>query len=440
VDQVSAPLPSRGPVIRAIAAASLGNVLEWYDFTIYVLFAIPIARNFFPGGSHTAQMVRAGLAFGAGFLARPLGALFIGVFADRRGRKAALTLTIALMAMGTLILAVTPSYASIGLAAPLLILLARVIQGFSAGGEIGAASTFLVEQAPPGRKGIYAAWLQASMALSNIMGALVGLAVSSTLSEAQVERWGWRLPFIVGLLIAPVGLWIRQGVRESPDFQPFTVAECSRDSAPRLGSLARQGVNLVRAFGLSLLWVSCVYALIIYMPVHVQESLGFSAKAAFGAALAGNAVLALSCFVSGAVGDRIGRRRLLTLAAGALLVGVFPLMTWLKTDPSQATLIMVQSAFGALVGLLSGAMPAALAEIFPARGRVLGMSISYNAAAVIFGGLAPALLALLAATRIGALAPAAYVAVAAAIALPAIRSLAPSLTESESRGFGGIRA
>ena len=208
-----------GGSTRAILAASVGNLLEWYDFSVYAVFAIYIGANFFPGGGPGVDLVKAFLVFGLGFIIRPLGAIAIGVYADRAGRKAALTATILIMAGGTLIIAAAPSYAFIGFGAPLLLLAGRLLQGFSAGGEIGSAAAFLVEHAPPGRKGLFAAWLQGSMGMSNILGALVAFTVTSLLPMSQVIGWGWRIPFILGLAIVPIGVCLRRTLEETPEFR-----------------------------------------------------------------------------------------------------------------------------------------------------------------------------------------------------------------------------
>jgi MHS family proline/betaine transporter-like MFS transporter len=406
--------------LRVVLAASLGNALEWYDFTIYVLFAAHIARNFFPGGDASSELVKSFLAFGVGFLVRPLGAIVIGLYSDRAGRKAALMLTIGLMAIGTLVIAVAPTYAVLGIGAPLLILVGRVLQGFSAGGEIGGAAAFLVEHAPAGRRGQYAAWLQASMAASNILGALVALAVGAVLTQAQIGEWGWRIPFAVGLVIAPVGLWLRRGLDETP---VFAAAEPAPIGAPLMVLFRRHPRRLLCAFAISVLWAVCVYALVIYMPVHVQRTLGFSGSQAFTASLVGNVLLAASCFVSGGLADRVGRRRLL-LAAGAMLsVGAPLLMIALQSHPTTMVLIAVQASFCILVGLFSGAVPAALSQLFPTAIRATGVAIAYNAAVTVFGGFAPALLAALAAGPAGALAPAFYVTAAGIVALVGLAAL-----------------
>ncbi len=269
-----------GDGTRPILAASVGNLLEWYDFSVYAVFAIYIGANFFPKGGPGVDLVKAFLVFGLGFVIRPLGAIAIGMYADRAGRKAALTATILIMAGGTLIIAAAPTYAVIGVGAPMLLLAGRLLQGFSAGGEIGSAAAFLVEHAPPGRKGLFAAWLQGSMGMSNILGALVAFAVTSLLPMNQVIGWGWRIPFIIGLAIFPIGLYLRRTLEETPEFRAeFERSHAAAPRAPRLPLIdvfREHSAALCVGFGISILWAVAVYVLLIFMPVFVQKALGYT--------------------------------------------------------------------------------------------------------------------------------------------------------------------
>jgi MHS family proline/betaine transporter-like MFS transporter len=420
---------TRAGKTRAVVATSIGNMLEWYDFTVYALFAGYIADNFFPGDDPNTRMLKTFLFFGLGFVVRPLGAVLIGNFGDRAGRKAALTLTILLMAAGTGIIAFSPTYAAIGFGAPLLLLLGRVLQGFSAGGEIGGATAYLLESADPDKRGRVASWLEASMGMANILGALAAFTVTASLSKGEIQAWGWRLPFIFGLLIAPVGLYLRRSLDETAAFQ----AEAGRRSrersvpkAPLLQIFRNHGRALFVGFCVAVLWAVAVYVLMIYMPTYVQhpDTFNFSAKQAFGASFIGNIPFVIGCVWFGALSDRLGRKRSLFLSAAMLLLCVLPLFMWLKAHPTLPTLIMVQCLVCILVASFVGVAPAALAEIFPTGVRSTGTSLAYNGAFTVFGGFAPMILTWFTQRSGGSLfAPAWYVMLAAAVALVAIPAL-----------------
>lgn len=411
---------------RTIIATSIGNMLEWYDFTVYALFAGYIAENFFPGDGADVRLAKAFLFFGLGFVVRPLGAVLIGAYGDRAGRKAALTLTILLMAAGTGIIAVCPGYASIGAAAPVLLLMGRVLQGFSAGGEVGGTTAYLLETGDPKERGRIASWLEASMGMANILGALAAFSVTSLLSAAEVRAWGWRLPFIAGLAIAPVGLYLRRSLHETAEFQAEKTRRSlqpSRGAAPLLEVFARHLRPLATGFTVAVLWAVAVYVLMIFLPTYIQrpDTFNFSAKQAFGASLIGNVPFVAACVLFGSVSDRIGRRLSLFISAALLLTTVLPLFMWLHAQPTFANLLIVQTTLCILVASFVGVAPAALSEIFPTAVRSTGTSLVYNAAFTIFGGFAPMILTWAREGSGGSIfVPAWYVMAAAAVALLAI--------------------
>jgi MHS family proline/betaine transporter-like MFS transporter len=405
---------------RAIVAASLGNLLEWYDFAVYALFAIYIGANFFPPGDPSSGLVKAFLVFGLGFVIRPLGAIVIGIYGDRAGRKAALTSTILIMACGTLVIALAPTYASIGIGAAWVLLAGRALQGFSAGGEIGSAAAFLVEHAPSDRKALFAAWLQASMGMSNILGALMAFTITSLLTHEDIVRFGWRIPFLAGLAIVPMGLYMRRTLAETPAFRAEkSVERLTRQPLRRV--FREHPAELAAGFGISILWAIEVYVLLIYMPVFLQKVLGFTPAQAFGSSLAENAVFVAGCFAFGALADRVGHRRVQTYGALLLLITILPLFTWLDHSRSMAVLLCVVCACGLMTASFSGVAPAALSGLFPTAVRATGVSLVYNAGFTLFGGFAPAILAGLAATGAGVYAPAWFVVLAAMPALLALR-------------------
>jgi len=427
----------RGGHVRSVIAASLGNSFEWYDFTIYASFSIYIAKAFFPGDTATLGLVKAFLAFGLGFVIRPLGAVVLGIYGDQAGRKAVLTLTLGLMMLGTFILAVAPGYAAIGVGAPLLVLLARALQGFSAGGEFGGAAAFLAEHAPAGRRGEITSWLQGSMGLSNIMGASVAFLVTSLFTQSEAGRFAWRIPFLFGLLIAPVGLWMRQVMKETPAFSQGKARRAPRQ--PMMAGLRlligshRRAV--LRAIGLSTLLTVASYVLVIFMPIYVQTTFHYRASQAFFASLIGNMLLVAACFAGGALSDRIGRRPVLLAAGLVLSVCAYPLLLLLDRNPTLGGLIFVQSMFCIATGVFVGTAPAALAEGFPVEVRTIGVSLAYNLAVTVFSGFAPAALIWIAAHGGGPLTPAYYLTFAAGIAFPAIWSTGAGNLSRNKKGL-----
>jgi MFS transporter, MHS family, proline/betaine transporter len=418
---------------RAILAASIGNALEWYDFSVYAFFAIYISRNVFPNQGSANALINAFLIYGVAFVARPVGAVLLGAYGDRSGRRAALTLSLILMAAGSLCIAVAPPYAVIGIGAPLLILCGRLLQGLSAGGEIGGAVSFLVEHAPPERRGAYAAWLQSSMGVSNILGALTGATLSALLTPEQLSSWGWRVPFVLGLSVAPVGLWLRASLEETPAFE---AAERERGTAgPQhlLTSLRDVFVEQPRALavaaGISIVWVVGVYTLLLYMPTYVQRSLGFTPSQAFTASVVGNVAMAVGCILAGRLSDRIGRTLTVRIGTLLLLMATYPVLAWVVSARTVTALFIGQTLFCAIVSVFTGSVPAVLASLFPPRLRSTGVSLTYNFAAVVFGGFAPAVLTFLTESTHNIMAPAFYVVAAATVSLIALAFVPRGIAE-----------
>jgi|HubBroStandDraft_5_1064220.scaffolds.fasta_scaffold80132_2 MHS family proline/betaine transporter-like MFS transporter len=407
---------------RAILAASLGNLLEWFDFAVYAAFAIYIGKNFFPGDSPAAGLVSAFLVFGFGFVIRPLGAVLIGIYGDRAGRKAALTATILIMACGTLIIATAPTYAAIGLGAPLVLLTGRMLQGFSAGGEIGSATAFLVEHAPARRRALFTAWLQASMGMSNIMGALTAFTITSLMRESEIDRWGWRVPFFIGLAIVPLGVYLRRTLEETPAFRAEAAIE--RGARQPLRRVFRDHTpELAAGFGVSILWAAEVYVLLIFMPVFLQKALGFTPVQAFGSSLAENVVFVIGCFLFGALADRVGHARIQAYGAALVLITILPLFVWVDHARSMGVLIVMVCTCGVLAASFCGVAPTTLSGMFPTPVRATGVSLAYNAGFTLFGGFAPAILSRYLQARSGtaAYAPAGFIMLAAIPALIALK-------------------
>ncbi|ADG14573.1 major facilitator superfamily MFS_1 [Paraburkholderia atlantica] len=398
---------------RAVVAASIGNALEWFDLVVYGFFAVTISKLFFPAGNDTVSLLLTLGTFGVSFFMRPLGAIVIGAYSDRAGRKAALTLSIMLMMGGTLIIAILPTYQSIGLAAPLILVLARLMQGFSAGGEFGSATAFLAEH-EPGRRGFYASWQMASQGLTTLLAAGFGALLTGGLSPEQMTSWGWRVPFFFGLLIGPVAFYIRTKLDETPE---FLAAETTQ--TPLRDTFATQKLRLVIAMGVVILGTVSSY-LMLFMPTYGVRQLGLAPSVAFSAIAVTGLIQMVFSPVAGHWSDLHGRTRIMLGAAVLLFVLVYPAFAFLIAHPSFGTLIVWQIVFGFLVSGYFGATPGLLSEIFPVQTRTTGMSLAYNIAVTIFGGFGPFIIAWLISVTGSKAAPSYYVMFAALLSIAAL--------------------
>ncbi len=372
------------PIFRVAS----GNFLEMYDFMVFGYFADAIGQAFFPAKSDVARLMLTFMTFGAGFLMRPLGALVLGAYADRAGRKAGLLLTLGLMAVGVLTLAVTPGYATIGIAAPLIVLAGRLLQGFSAGMELGGVSVYLSEIAPPGRKGFYVSWQSASQQVAVVAAAGIGLALSRQLGQAEMQRWGWRIPLLLGCLIAPLLLVMRRSMTETTAFQTQT-------RHPGLAEIARGLAAHWRVVGVGVMLVTMTtvsfYMITTYTPTFGTKVLRLSASAAFIVTLCVGLSNLIWLPVMGAMSDRIGRKPLLYACTGLMLASAYPAMAWLVSAPSFGRMLAVELWLSFLYASYNGAMVVFLTEIIPVRLRATGFSLAYSLAAALFGGFSPAI-------------------------------------------------
>ncbi|TAL98300.1 MAG: MFS transporter [Paraburkholderia sp.] len=398
---------------RIVVAASIGNALEWFDLVVYGFFAVTLSKLFFPAGNDTVSLLVTLGTFGVSFFMRPLGAIVLGAYADRAGRKAALTLSILLMMAGTLIIAVLPVYATIGLAAPLILVLARLMQGFSAGGEFGSATAFLAEHVP-GRRGFFASWQIASQGLTTLLAALFGVVLTGRLSPEQMMSWGWRVPFFFGLLIGPVAWYIRTRLDETPE---FLAAETT--TTPLRDTFASHKLRLVIAIGLVVLGTVSTY-LVLFMPTYGVKQLGLSPSVSFAAILLVGAIQLVFAPVVGHVSDRHGRTGIMLVSAVLLLVLIYPAFAYLVAHPTFETLIAIQIVFAFLMTGYFGALPGLLSEIFPVATRTTGMSLAYNIAVTVFGGFGPFIIAWLISATGTKTAPSFYMMLAAVISLVAL--------------------
>ena len=398
---------------RVIIAASVGNMLEWFDFLIYGYFAATLAKVFFPVGDSTASLMITFGTFGLSYLVRPLGAIVIGGYTDRHGRRAGLTLSIALMMIGTAMMALTPGYATIGLAAPILVMLARLLQGFSVGGEFGSATAFLVEHSET-RKGFYASWQWASTGVTSLIASGFGVGLTGLLTDDQLLGWGWRIPYLFGLLLGPVGLYIRNRMAETPEFEAIEPTQ-----TPVRDLLRRHPVAIFLAVGASIISNSSFYV-ILYIPTYAVKQLGLPASTGFVATLVGAALLTVVTPFAGHWSDKIGRPPIMLVMAGLFVLTSYPVFGLMVAYPSLLSAVFAASWLNLIKAGYSGVLPSLLAGLFPTETRAIGMSLSYSISVTIFGGFAPLIATWLIATTGNPLSPSFYLMFTALLSMAAL--------------------
>ena len=376
---------------RAIIAATVGNALEFYDFFIYGLFALQIGRTFFPVASSYVSLMLSLATFGVGFLTRPLGAIVLGAYADRVGRRPAMVLSLSMIGIAMVALACIPSYAAIGIAAPVLAVVARLVQGFSLGGEVGANSAFLVEAARPDRRAEIVSWQGVSQAVALVLGSLVGTVLAALLSPAAFEGYGWRIAFLIGAAIVPCGYWLRRHLTETLHAQD---AQYSQAADPSLAAVGQPGrLALARthwramAFGLMAIAAGSVGTYIfVYMATYAQATLHLPARAGFLASLAGYSVEIPCILIGGRLSDRYGRKPINVWGNLAFLLGIYPAFVWVVEARSATALIWSMVILNAVYSLRMGSFYAAFIESLPPRVRSGGFGTVYALSVAIFGG------------------------------------------------------
>ena len=365
-----------------------GNFLEMYDFMVFGYYAAAKGRAFFPKSSELASLLLSLATFGVGFLMRPLGALVLGAYIDRHGRRQGLIVTLALMSIGTLSIACVPGYNVIGPLAPILVVAGRLVQGFSAGVELGGVSVYLSEIATPGHKGFYVAWQSASQQCAVVFAAVLGVILNSWLSPVQMSAWGWRIPLLVGCFIVPFLFWLRRSLTETDEF-------LARRTHPSLGEIGRTLAANWRlvCIGTMLVTMTTVsfYMITAYTPTFGKSVLHLKDKDALIVTLCVGISNFIWLPVMGAVSDRVGRRPLLVAFTALALVTAYPLMRWLTGDPSFGRLLGVELWLSFVYGSYNGAMVVYLTEIMPTKVRASGFSLAYSLATAIFGGFTPAI-------------------------------------------------
>jgi MFS family permease len=409
--QSQPPIPT-----SAVVATVLGNGLEFYDFTTYAFFAVMIGRAFFPSHDPFISLLLSVAAFGVGFISRPLGGIVIGAYADRSGRKPAMMLSIGLMAVGMVLLAATPSYAAIGIAAPILVVVARLVQGFALGGEVGPSTAYLLEAAPAGKRGQYGVWQIASQGAAMAFAGLFGVALSFALDDAAIQSWGWRIPFIIGVAIVPVGMIMRSRLQETVDADASTI----HPSTGHVFSALLK--NHLRPLVVALMLItSGTIATYIgaYMTTYALSTLHMATGASMSATAVTGACLLLFSLIGGWLSDRVGRKPVYLLSKLALTAVAYPAFVAINQHHTLAALLLMAGLMGALNALGAVAL-VVITECFPKSVRSAGLSTVYALAVTVFGGTTQFVVAWLIHATGNPLAPAWYLIASSAIGIVAI--------------------
>ena len=368
---------------RNVIAAMIGNIMEYYDFVIYAFLAQSLARNFFQGDKY-GGMLATFATFGVGFLARPLGGAIIGAIADKRGRRVALVITIIGMAIGTVGIGFLPTYATAGLLAPVLLLALRLIQGLAAGGEWGTAASFLVESAPDGKRGLFGGLGQASITASALLSSVVVMILNASYSTSEIDQWAWRVPFLLGGLLLPVGIYMRRNLDETPAF-----VKAKTVSAPVSASGRVTATRMGKLFSINIINTVAYYVMLGYMPTFLSKYAGLTTTQALISNSIALVVLVAATPLVGKLSDRFGRKPFLLLTCIGFALFSVVLFRVMLNGASFGLIIAIQIFFNLVLAGFSGAGVSTFCEIFPTQSRTMLLSISYSLSTAIFGGFAP---------------------------------------------------
>ena len=400
---------------KAVTAGAIGNFGGWYDYWVYGFFATGIASQFFPSQDQVGSLLATIAVFAVAFFMRPVGAFVFGHYGDTIGRRNTLAAAIILMGIATLIIGLLPSYAQIGVLAPILLVGARLLQGFSAGGEWSGSAAFMVEYAPENRRALYGSWQQFSIVAGLLVGSGMGALLGAVLSEDALNAWGWRIPFILGMVVALVGLYLRLRVEDTPAFRIIEEKDEVTEAPVKESFTAHRGESIT-AIGFTVAWTVAYYILLTYMPTYVSQTLGLPLTQALLSNAIGLVVLMTLIPFTASISDRIGRKPLLITFSVLIAVLTYPLFL-LASTKALFLIVLAQVLFGLIISLFSGPGPAALVEMFPTNVRYSALGVSYNLAVAAFGGTAPFIATYLISQTGSNLAPTFYLIVAAVITL-----------------------
>lgn len=372
---------------RAVVAGVIGNVLEWYDFGVYGYFAATISQLFFPAGDPRVSLLLTFAVFGVGFVMRPVGSIVFGIYGDRAGRRKALSAVIFLMAISTFAIGILPTYQQAGLLAPVLLVIVRLLQGLSAGGEWGGSTSYIVEYAPEGRRGYIGSWQQVSVGGGFLLGSLSAALLNQIIPHDALVAWGWRVPFLLGILVGLLGGYLRWRLSDTPKFTEIEEhGEVSH--APFIEAVTKYPRETLTIFGLTLHNTVAYYIPIVYMTSYIISVAKLAPSSALWINTTCLVVFVVLIPIWGALSDRIGRKPLLLLSAGGYVVLSYPLFMMASSGSAKLALA-AQLVMIIFLSFYSGPAPATYSEIFPTRVRYTALSIGYNIAVAIFGGFAP---------------------------------------------------
>jgi len=407
--------------VRAVSAGVVGNVLEWFDYGIYGTLAPVISIVFFPNKDPIVSLLLTFVVFGVGFVMRPFGAIFFGYIGDKHGRKSALTWTIIIMAFSTFIIGLIPSYNTIGIMASVILTGCRLLQGVSTGGEWGGSTAFIVEYASENRRGFFGSFQQVSTIGGLMLGALTGVILTNVLSTEQLHDWGWRIPFLLGILLGFVGLYMRNTLEDTPAYVQVK-KEQTIEKNPIVAAVQDNLIGIIKAMGITVIWTVSFYILLTFMPTYINKILKLPLNISLLSNFFSYIILILLIPVMGHLSDKIGRKPILLASCIGFAVFTYPLFIFIS-DGNFIKLVIAQLILGVFLAMFSGPGVAFIAEIFPTKTRMSTLSIGYNIVTTFAGGMAPFIATYLISVTGNNLSPAFYLIAAAVVSIVAILSL-----------------